>query len=297
VAVEFDVICVGAANLDTIATVDRIPGDDERQTTNDFVNAGGGPAATAAVALARLGARVAMCGVIGDDESGSLVRSQLQAEGVSTEWLRTDSSASTARAFVLASRSTGARSIVTTLATEPAVDDIPVGRSRWLHVDQTGFANAAIALRRTSTQTRLSVDAGNAIQTPSLLGVDLYVPTVQAILARYETPDLEHAFRLAIADGAATVIATSGAAGTFVATPDGIIRVDAFAVDVVSTIGAGDVFHGSLLAGIVSGKSVVEATRFANASAALSCEGVDGRSRIPSRERVEAFLADPSARV
>ena len=294
---EFDVICVGAANLDTIATVDRIPGDDERETTADFVNAGGGPAATAAVALARLGARVAMCGVVGSDEAGALVRSQLIAEGVNTDWLRTDPSASTPRAFVLASRSTGARSIVTTVAAEPSADDIPIGRSRWLHADQSGFASAMLALRRTPSDTRFSVDAGNTIHTASLLGIDLYVPTVQALLARYDTVDLERAFALAVADGAGTVVATSGAQGTYVDTPGGIVRIDAYDVEVESTIGAGDVFHGSLLAGILLGKSIVEAARFANASAALSCAGLDGRSGIPTRERVEALVAHPGARV
>ena len=124
---SFDVICVGADNLDTIAIVDHIPADDERVTTDRFVTAGGGPAATAAVALARLGIRVGFCGVVGADAAGEAVRRGLESENVDTIWLRTVTGAQTAVASVLASRRSGGRSIVTTVAVEPSVDDIPVG--------------------------------------------------------------------------------------------------------------------------------------------------------------------------
>jgi sulfofructose kinase len=53
-------------------------------------------------------------------------------------------------------------------------------------------------------------------------------------------------------------------------------------VDVVSTLGAGDVFHGALLAELIRGAPLAEALDFANRCAALSCRGLDGRSAIPT---------------
>ena len=61
-------------------------------------------------------------------------------------------------------------------------------------------------------------------------------------------------------------------------------RIDApgFPVEPVSTLGAGDVFHGALLACFARGLELRDALVHANACAALSCRALDGRSAIPS---------------
>jgi sugar/nucleoside kinase (ribokinase family) len=63
-------------------------------------------------------------------------------------------------------------------------------------------------------------------------------------------------------------------------------------VTVQSTLGAGDVFHGALLAAFVRGHGLHDALVFASAAAALSCRGLDGRSAIPSPAELERALAD-----
>ena len=84
-----------------------------------------------------------------------------------------------------------------------------------------------------------------------------------------------------------------------VATRDTIYRVPrhpaadhpAFPVDPVSTLGAGDVFHGALLACLARGLSLRDSLVRANACAALSCRALDGRSAIPSWDELEASVA------
>jgi sulfofructose kinase len=288
---EFDVVCVGAANLDTIVTVDRVPADDERMTTDRFVTAGGGPAATAAVALARLGARVAVCAVVGADPEGELVRELLEREDVDTRWIRVDPAVQTARAIILASRATGGRSIVTTVAALPTADDVPVGVSEWIHVDQTGYAGVRRALQGAGTKPRLSIDGGNPIADLLLAGTALFAPTLSALLARYDTRDAERALRAAHDEGAEVVVATAGSDGTYVLTEDGATHVASYPVEVVSTLGAGDVFHGALLASLVQGRDVLDAVSDANAAAAMACSALDGRAGIPTRSSLSAFLS------
>jgi sugar/nucleoside kinase (ribokinase family) len=55
-------------------------------------------------------------------------------------------------------------------------------------------------------------------------------------------------------------------------------------------LGAGDVFHGGLIAGLYRGLGLVEAVRFANAAAALSCRAIDGQSGVPGLAEVEALI-------
>jgi sugar/nucleoside kinase (ribokinase family) len=67
-----------------------------------------------------------------------------------------------------------------------------------------------------------------------------------------------------------------------------IVEAPAHPVEPVSTLGAGDVFHGALLAALLREEPLAEALAFANACAALSCRALDGRSAIPTLEEVSA---------
>jgi sugar/nucleoside kinase (ribokinase family) len=58
----------------------------------------------------------------------------------------------------------------------------------------------------------------------------------------------------------------------------------------VSTLGAGDVFHGALLAYLVRGASLDDALRAANTAASLSCRALDGRSAIPTLHELQREL-------
>jgi sulfofructose kinase len=289
-----DVICVGSATSDRIALLDRMPTDDQRVLATSITDAHGGPAATAAVTLARLGVRVGFCGVVGEDEAGDAARRHLESEGVVTDWLTVDPDVETARSMVLVSTATESRAIVTVRAPAPWAVDIPLSASTWLHVDHAGHAptRAAIDAAAGTVTNRLSLDGGNPIDDLDLRGIDLYAPSVPALLTRYPSASgVDDALRRAREEGAAWVVATDGSRGSYYL--DDVPRfVDSFAVDAVSTLGAGDVFHGALLASLVFGRPLDDAVREANAVAALSCRGLDGRSAIPDTTELRAFLGD-----
>jgi sulfofructose kinase len=88
-----------------------------------------------------------------------------------------------------------------------------------------------------------------------------------------------------------TVVATQGSAGSSGFSPvTGLVTASVFKIGVTSTLGAGDVFHGALIAQVIQGFELSEALRRANAVAALSCRGLDGQSMIPSTEELNVFL-------
>jgi sulfofructose kinase len=68
----------------------------------------------------------------------------------------------------------------------------------------------------------------------------------------------------------------------------------AFAVEVIDTTGAGDVFHGAYALALAEGRGVESAMRFASGVAALKCTHHGGRAGIPTRQEVDAFLARQS---
>jgi len=290
-----DVLCVGVATIDLIARVDVMPGGNDRVLSAPFVRAGGGPAATAAVTLARLGRSVGFCGVVGDDAAGVLARASLEQEGVDTSWLVTRSGVTTPESMVVVSGTDAHRAIITTGSVGPDPTDVPTDAATWIHVDQVGYAPTRQSQRTGRGSALLSIDGGNRIPGLDLVGVDLYAPTRESLTELFPRDSVGEQLRAATAAGSKLVVATAGASGTWILEHDKPRLISSFDVQAVSTMGAGDVFHGALLAGLLRGDNLAAATRFANAVAALSCGALDGRSGIPTAPTADKFLTTMTA--
>lgn len=290
---KMDVLCVGSVNLDTIAVVERLPGRDERIMGETVLEAGGGPAATAAVALARQGLRVGFCGVVGDDDAGRRGLAMLEAEGVDVSTSVIERGRPSPRSVVIVETGSPTRSIIVTESAAPQPSAIPAGIAEWYHADQTGYAAVVASAER--EPLRISLDAGNPIAGLRLDRVELYAPTLGSLLQRYPGTSPVAALRAAAAEGPRLVVATSGAAGAYAFEADRAAKIPAFAEPVLSTLGAGDVFHGALLAAVLQGLDLVAAVQRASAVALLSCRGLDGRSAIPDAAQTDAYLRETAA--
>jgi sulfofructose kinase len=245
------IVCVGLATRDTIYAVQRHPDPDDRVVATERVVAGGGPAATAAVAAARLGAEVRFVGIVEGELDGVEV---VRMPGRMIE------------STILVGG--GTRAIVTE---EPArfevTPDLLAGAD-WLHVDQVGYESLHPGCF--ATRVQISVDAGNPVPSLEIDAIDLYSPT----------QDSDDGRRARI------TVVTRGADGCTGYVDGDSFDVPGYPVDAVSTLGAGDVFHGALVACLDRGLELRPALAKANAAAALSCRALDGRSAIPSWEEL-----------
>lgn len=242
------IVCVGLATRDTIYAVPNHPGPDERVVARRRCVAGGGPAATAAVAIARLGVDVRFVGAVDGDLEGVEV---VRVPGRMVE------------STILVSE--GKRTIVTEEASRFSAPAPALADAEWVHVDHVGYPALPPGL-----DVKLSVDGGNEVPGLDVGKVALYTPT--------EAND----------DGrrAAVTVITRGSRGCTAYVGGETIDLPAHPVDVVSTLGAGDVFHGALLACLVRGLDLRDALVSANKAAALSCRALDGRSAIPTWEEI-----------
>jgi sugar/nucleoside kinase (ribokinase family) len=268
------IVCVGLATLDTIAAVPGLPEPDGRVVATDHAVAGGGPAATAAVALARRGVEVAFVGRVGDDDAGAAIGHGLADEGVDVSELAVVRGRSPQSSILVSGASRAIawfRGMLPPLELSPRARELCLD-AEWVHADHVGYA-AAGALRGS---VRVSVDGGVTIPGLDVGGLALYAPTEDELHAAFGGP------RRALAAGAELVVVTRGADGSAAYTPDGdVVDAPGIRVEVVSTLGAGDVFHGALLAELARDVPLAEALRAANEVAALSCRALDGRSAIP----------------
>jgi len=288
------VVCVGVITIDTIALVDKYPSEDERVLAQEISRAGGGPAAVAAVALSRLGVKSAIVGTIGDDAEGKEVLRIFEKEGVDTSGISIGRSA-TSGSVIVASKEHSARAISTR---QPMVQ-APINQAakqlvadaQWVHVDHVGINQLSELGISRGNGPHISYDAGYGVESFDPITVDLFVPTDRQMALRYPGVDLAVALENDSMKAGNTVVATQGSAGSAGFSPEtGLVTAPGFAVDVMSTLGAGDVFHGALVAQIIQGHLLQEAIRRANAVAALSCRGLDGQSMIPTTTELDAYL-------
>ena len=102
----------------------------------------------------------------------------------------------------------------------------------------------------------------------------------------------EAAAKQLLALGVGTVVLKLGPQGCLVAGDGFCEAIAGFSVEAVDTTAAGDTFNGALAVGLVEGKVLPEAARFANAAAALSTTRAGAQPSMPSREEVERLLRD-----
>jgi sulfofructose kinase len=238
--------------------------------------------------------RSAIVGTIGDDVDGKELLQIFEREGVDTTGISIGSSP-TAGSIIVASREHSARAISTRQPVVQApINDAArdlISRAQWLHVDHVGIKRLdEIGVSR-GKGPQISFDAGYGVESFDPIIVDLFVPTDRQMALRYPGIDLAVALENDSLKAGNTIVATQGSAGCAGFSPEsGLVTAPGFKVDVTSTLGAGDVFHGALVAQIIQGFSLQDSMRRANAVAALSCRGLDGQSMIPTTNELNAYL-------
>ncbi|MEY5030805.1 MAG: hypothetical protein RLZZ334_752, partial [Actinomycetota bacterium] len=236
----------------------------------------------------------AIVGTIGDDADGKEVLRIFAQEGVDTSGVSIGTT-STAGSVIVASKEHSARAISTRqpMVQAPINEAAKklIAEAKWLHVDHVGINRLDEMGVRRGTGPQISFDAGYGVESFDPIVVDLFVPTDRQMALRYPGVDLAVALENDSMKAGNTVVATQGSAGSAGFSPEtGLVTAPGFKVDVTSTLGAGDVFHGALVAQLIQGQPLQEAMRRANAVAALSCRGLDGQSKIPTTTELDAYL-------
>jgi sulfofructose kinase len=291
---EIDVLCIGHANYDLSLGVERQPGADEKTVASWLVECGGGPAANAAMTVARLGQRAAFLGYLGRDVWGERHFQEFVQAGVLTDFIvRGDFP--TPLSLILV-KPDGQRSVVNysrgTPFLQPEIIDLD-----WLspklilfdgHEPQLSFALMPQARQR-SILTML--DAGSL--HPGTLGlldaVDYLICSEKFAHDFTGLADEEQA-ALLLAACSPNVVVTLGGRGLVWVNATGQGRLPAFPVPVLDTTGAGDAFHGALAACLAAGRPWLESLRYASAAAAICCTKRGARVELASHAQVISLI-------
>lgn len=289
-----DVLCVGQATFDLVMTVDRHPGPDEKCFASSLTTCGGGPAANAAVTVARLGGKSACIGYLGEDLYGDQHVREFAAEGVDIRWIVRH--AQPTPLSVILVKPNGDRTVVNHKAQTPWL--VPKGLDLTSCHPRTMLFDGhqplvALDLAETARRRKIPIilDAGSVHEgTLKLLPfADYLVASVR--FAQDFTGGMNMRAALeALSKRYPCVVITLGESGLVWKNGADEGEMTAFQVDAVDTTGAGDTFHGAFALAIAQGQEFAVALRYASAAAAICCTRLGARPGIPTQKELEEFF-------
>jgi sulfofructose kinase len=299
---RFDVVGIGVSTVDLLMVVDELPGAELVQRAHASLLQGGGPVATALVAVARLGGRAAMIDKLGDDWRGTLILEEFEREGVATDYIACAKGRTSSVASVLVRRGDAARTIIYAPGDsgELSAAELPeeaIVSSRILHLNGRHL-QASLAAARTAQLhgVPVSFDGGAGRYgdgVRELMGLtDLCIVARQFACAFSKVEELAAAAAALLDCGPRIVVITAGAEGSWIFDREGgCFHQPAFQMErVVDTTGAGDAYHGAFLFGMTNGYNLEQCARFASAVAAMNTLQLGGRSALPSCAEVLCFV-------
>ena len=284
---------LGQCALDHIGIIAAYPPPNVKCEFTNLVIQGGGPVATALVALSRWKLRCYFTGVLGNDVFGTIIADSLREEGIDTGGLVVRSGHSSQFAFIVSEPNMGRRTIFWQRPTgkplQPDELNLEVlRRSRALHTDGL-FTEASLFACRKAREAGIPVVVDAGTLREGMLDMvrlsDCFIVSETFSQAMAEDP-LETC-RMLAGLGARFTGVTLGAKG-YIALVDGrIIKKPAYPAEAIDTTGCGDIFHAGVTYGIVQGWDAEKCLDLGAWAAAQVSMQIGGRRGIPTYIKIK----------
>jgi len=287
---EIAALAVGHAAYDLCMVVDAYPPENSKAQTDLLIESGGGPAANAAWLLARWGVPVALAGVIGEDDYGHRLATELREGGVDCRLLEMRKGQATPVSFVMVNRANGSRTIINR---KVASADLTLDRKklavlapRLLLFDGHEPAASVEAMRSFPSATTV-LDAGSLREGTKALAPRVNYLACSERFAAQATGEgnVSRNWRTCLRRlrelNGNIIIVSLGERGVVFDDGRNQGRLEALPVKAVDTTAAGDIFHGAFAFALLRGMDLSGALRLATVAAGLSVQRFGGRTSVP----------------
>lgn len=294
---SFDVVGLGMNAVDHLCLVPAYPGFDTKTEILRYEMLPGGPVATAVVFASRMGLRARYIGKVGSDTLGQVQLESLRRENIDTSSVTIEAGARNQYAVIVVDQKSGERTVL--WGRDPALNFRPeeltkeqVCSGRLLHLDGADYEAALRAATWAQSEG-----------IPVVIDIDKVVPHCEQLVAKVDfliassnftrdltgINDLSEGLRALQKITSGFVAVTVGVRGAVALVGRESVQFPAFKVEAVDTTGAGDIFHGAFIYGLLQNWPLGEIMRFANGAAALSCTQLGARSGIAPLQEILRF--------
>lgn len=281
------IFIVGSINTDLVISTVRMPKKGETITGSDFFSAHGGKGANQAVAAARLGGQVVMCGCVGDDAFGQEAIVSLQQAGVDTKYIKKCKGVPTGTAIIVVEQGDnriilekGANACLSKKDIDQMLQEANSGDIYLTQlenpIDVIGYGLQKA--KEYGLYVVLNPAPANVEIEPYLQYCDLITPN-ESELELFGGNEV-------LLEKVETLLVTLGGDGFEITTKQGTKQYPCKKVKVVDTTAAGDTLCGGMVAFLSEGKSLEEAAKFGSLAASIACTRKGAQPSIPARKEV-----------
>jgi sulfofructose kinase len=293
--VNVDVLCVGHASYDLIFSVNQHPGADEKIVAESLLSCGGGPAANAAVCVAKLGLTSAFAGYLGHDIYGDKHYQELNDYGVNTKLIIRGASPTPLSTIIV--KPDGKRCLInykgdTQALASNALNFSNVSAKVVLFDGHEPYISLPLAEKARQSKIPTVLDAGSVHEgTLALMNHVDYLICSEKFASQYAGN--EHQALSQLAKLAPVVIITLGERGLIWQRGNEQGALPAYPITAIDTTGAGDAFHGAFAAALAAGMDWQTQLQYASAAGALCCMQMGARLGLPSQKEHTLLFSQP----
>ena len=295
---KFEVAGYDMPCVDLAVNVDVFPKPNGGTGINALSWQGGGKVASGMVASARLGGKCAMLGGVGDDDYGKFCLRDFERHGIDVSGMSTREGETTSLSIVLSDRETNGRSIVYRRGTAQALTVAELDREiledcQWFFMSRASEVclEAARLAKAAGAKVIVDADSYSSELMEHIDIIDAFVASEFFYNVMFHDKNYEENCKKVFAMGPSIVVFTLGAQGCVgYSEESGFFNLPSFDVKVQDTVGAGDVFHGAYVMGLVKGFNAKEAARLATGVSCIKCTRIGGRAGIPDWNTLQHFL-------
>jgi len=294
----FDVVGMGLNSVDFLTLVPEFPAPNSKMKMLQFSKQGGGQVATAMVALSRWGVKTKYIGKVGADELGQFSLHSIRQEGVDVSSVAIEPIATNQFATIIVDGSTGDRTILWNrddrlMYREGELRKEEVCCGKLLHLDGHDIHAAIQCVRWAKEEgifTVVDLDKVEPLTSELIKEIDFLITSSRFPALYTGISDQKEALVELQKHTRGFLCTTLGHSGAMALVNGEFFHAEGFKVKAADTTGAGDVFHGGFIYGLLQNWEVEKMLRFANAVAALKCLDLGGRRGIPTLEKTQRFM-------
>lgn len=296
---------VGSFVMDMIGRVDEFPREGQTIIGKTLNTYPGGKGANQAVAAARLGGKVKMIGMVGNDGFGQTFKNLFMDEKIDISNVLTTDKDPTAVGLIQINNAGENKIVVIPGANyKYSISDLEKVKEE---IRTSSLVMTQLELRHEVTFKL--IDMCHELGVPLILNPAPAIKISKEYLEKvtYLTPneseleilsgikirnmdDVKEAINILLSIGVKNVIATLGSKGAIIGNSEGFKYVEGYKVDVVDTVGAGDSFNGALAYCIVKGYSIEDSVKYSNAVGALAVTKNGAIPSLPRKDEVDSFI-------
>ena len=275
------VLCIGHSTYDVVIPVSSYPIENTKNRVGSEICCGGGPAANAAYLLGKWGIDTYFCGLIGNDAEGNIIEKEFKSVNVNTDYLVKDDNFKTTKSYLIVNTKNASRTSLTCQSSKKVVDNLDIDIKPDIILIDGHEVELSKRIISDNKDAIVVIDAGRYnFNVVELCHMCNYIVCSKNFAQEYtKSNDVDYMLTKMNEDFKGKVVITLEEDGC-VYYDDVVKIIKSVPLDAIDTTGAGDIFHGAFIYGIINKWDMYKILSFANTASSLSITKLTGRKSI-----------------